>query len=472
MTIENITFPSDTITITNGNGSTTLSGTLTVDYTGGTVTGSLTDGQGRTYSNFTYTANNGGNYVLTSGTTTTSGGAASTYGLAVSYPNTGANAQAPATVTTTSTLIGLGTAQTTNVPVNSSAACFVSGTLIRTERGDVMVEALAVGDLVVTASGTHRPIRWIGHRVTDCRRHPHPDEAQPVRVLAHAFGHQRPMRDLRVSPGHALCVDLLGEVLIPAATLVNGSTIVQEDVDRVTYWHVELDSHDILLAENMPAESYLDMGNRPFFAEAGLIALDGGPDVRVEGSDRTHADFCRPFHVDGPVVEAVRAQLAARAGRIGWHLEAQGLGGMHLMVDGVRIDPVVRGLSARFTLASGARDVWLVSSTGVAAEIAASPDRRRLGLCVRGLAFEDGFGAPRRVSLDDPCLCVGFHVVEDESGEPRRWTAGRACLPAALWEGLEGDLFVRLDLAGPALPRWVAPTTIPSGATVRLALVA
>ena len=98
----------------------------------------------------------------------------------------------------------------------------------------------------------------------------------------------------------------MGEVLIPAIALVDGDTIVQLAVDSVTYWHVELDGHDILLAENLPAESYLKMGNRGFFAEAEAVALHARPDAPT----RTHADFCRPSVDRGPLLEAVRARLA------------------------------------------------------------------------------------------------------------------------------------------------------------------
>ena len=100
-------------------------------------------------------------------------------------------------------------------------------------------------------------------------------------------------------------------MLIPAGLLVNGSTITQEDVDHVTYWHVELDAHAILLAENLPAESYLEMGNRTFFAEAKAVALHALPDAPVA----THANFCRPFVADGPSLEAVKARLAKRAAK-------------------------------------------------------------------------------------------------------------------------------------------------------------
>ena len=183
--------------------------------------------------------------------------------------------------------------------------CFALGTRIRTVDGDVAVESLAVGDLAVTASGDHRPIRWLGHRTVDCRNHAEREHVLPVRIAAHAFGAKRPARDLIVSPGHAICVDALGEVLIPAGLLVNGSTIQQVEVDEVTYWHVELDSHDILLAENMPAESYMDMDNRSFFAESAVVDINASPDARGV----SHAEFCRPFVDRGPLLQAVKMQL-------------------------------------------------------------------------------------------------------------------------------------------------------------------
>ena len=358
--------------------------------------------------------------------------------------------------------------------VIATTVCFAAGTRIRVARGgavdDVPVEHLAVGDLAVTSSGEHRPIRWLGHRRVDCRSHPHPHAVMPVRIAAHAFADNRPARDLVVSPGHALGVDVVGEVLIMALALVNGTTITQEDVDHVTYWHVELDDHDILLAENMPAESYLDMGNRGFFAESDVVDLDAAPDAAIGSAPvPTHADFCRPFHMKGALVEVVRAQLAARARRRGWHLEEQGLGDLHLEVDGARIEPRARGFVARFAVPAEARDVWLVSRTGVAAEVFDLPDTRRVGVCLKGLDVDDGFGALQTVAVDDPRLCVGFHEVERDGAALWRWTAGRARLPASLWAGAEGELVLRVTLAGPMLPRWAAPAAEGDGAALALA---
>jgi hypothetical protein len=183
--------------------------------------------------------------------------------------------------------------------------CFASGSRIMTTRGDVAVERLAIGDLVVTASGAERPIIWIGHR-----RIERPSHAQwPVRVQAGAFGEGLPSRGLRLSPGHAVCVDVMGEVFVPISELVNGDTIAREEVAEVTYWHVELESHDVLLAEGLPCESYMDAGNRAWFGrEYGRLATVDP--VRVAESLTCYA---RPFVDHGPIVEAIRQRLMIRA---------------------------------------------------------------------------------------------------------------------------------------------------------------
>lgn len=331
-----------------------------------------------------------------------------------------------------------------------AAVCFAAGTRIRTVRGDVAVEALQVGDLVVTSAGSHRPVRWTGSRSLDPRRHPRPHEAQPVRIRAGAFGEGRPARDLVVSPGHSVAVTMLDEVLMPASALVNGATIVQEAVERVTYWHVELDSHEVLLAENMPAESYLDMGNRPFFADGGVVAIGASPDA--EAVARTHADFCRPFHQAGVLVEAARVQLAARALELGWRLlPADRLGGLHLLVDGRRVEPEVHDLSAHVLLPAAARDVWLVSDPGVPSARGLGRDSRRLGVFLARLLVDNGFGDRRSIVAGDARLTIGFHGAEAEG----RWTSGRAQLPVELWSGMSGEISLRIDLAGPPVPRWV-----------------
>ena len=194
-----------------------------------------------------------------------------------------------------------------------TAVCYCTGTRIRTTRGDVAVENLAVGDLAITASGGHRPITWIGHRDIDCGAAPVPSDAWPVRIRAGAFGigandNALPERELRLSPGHPVLVGSgPNEHLVPIMCLINGTSVDRVAVDEVTYWHVELDEHDILIAENLPAESFLDYGNRAWFgpdAEAHALA---NPDFVVPGLGAR----CRPVALDGPLVEAERRRLEA-----------------------------------------------------------------------------------------------------------------------------------------------------------------
>ena len=139
------------------------------------------------------------------------------------------------------------------------ASCFATGTKIRTTDGDVPVEELSVGARAVLAGGGTAPVIWIGHREVDFTGEPDPRAAWPVRVRAGAFGPGLPARDLYLSPDHAVFVD---GVLVPVKHLIDGVAIVSEPRGSVTWWHVELPTHDVLLADGLPCESFLDTGAR------------------------------------------------------------------------------------------------------------------------------------------------------------------------------------------------------------------
>jgi hypothetical protein len=144
-----------------------------------------------------------------------------------------------------------------------TVACFAAGTRIATLRGNVAVENLREGDQVRSAFGGTRPVVWLGHRRIVCASHSEAANVCPVRVRAGAFGEGVPSSDVWLSPDHAVYIE---GVLIPVRYLANGTSIMQEVVDAVTYWHVELTHHDVILAEGLLAESYLDTGNRAAFA--------------------------------------------------------------------------------------------------------------------------------------------------------------------------------------------------------------
>lgn len=192
---------------------------------------------------------------------------------------------------------------TTDVAVNP---CFAAGTRILTVRGEIAVEDLKEGDVVITHAGEEQPIIWIGRREVDIAAHRRPETLRPVIIEPGALGDGVPARRLVVSPDHAL---FLEGVLVPAKELLNWTSIRQDiTATRVTYYHIELARHDIIFAEGMPAETYLDTGHRGVFdnAEALIIAHPALMQQRRE------AEGCAPLCLGGPMLAAIRQRLAAR----------------------------------------------------------------------------------------------------------------------------------------------------------------
>ena len=188
-------------------------------------------------------------------------------------------------------------------PVDPIMPCFARGTLIRTPDGEVPVEDLAEGDRVALAGGGEAAVRWIGRRRVHVGRHVDPVSVSPVRFEAGSLAEGVPSRALRVSPDHAM---LVSDVLVPAGLLVNGETIVRQDVETVEYFHVELPTHDVLIAEGAAAESYFDSGNRSTFANASIVSLT--PRFAAE---RTGTP-CREMGLSGERLDAIRASLPGR----------------------------------------------------------------------------------------------------------------------------------------------------------------
>ena len=135
--------------------------------------------------------------------------------------------------------------------------CFGRGTLIRTDHGEVPVEDLLIGDMVMTVNGA-MPVKWVGRRTirrtASASWHP---AILPIRVAKFAIDEQTPSRDLCLSQGHNLFID---GVLIPVDHLVNGrSIVVDHDAkasETIEYFSVELDTHQAIFAEGMMAETF------------------------------------------------------------------------------------------------------------------------------------------------------------------------------------------------------------------------
>jgi hypothetical protein len=277
----------------------------------------------------------------------------------------------------------------------------LGGSRILTARGEVAVERLQIGEGVVTASGELRPIVGIDHRRFAAARLAGPDEVRPVRIAAHAFGHDLPARDLYLAPGQAIAWE---GWLVPAVDLVNGRSIVQLERRDFECWQVELASHDVILAEGLPTETCLDAG-------------------AAAPASETSLPLAETAEARAPAQAQLLAQLAARGCALSHD------GDPHLIADGQRIDPI-RLDEARYAFVApeGAAELALASRIFVPAEVQpGSPDRRPLGLCVCRLQL-DGIETP----LDfPPAVGQGWHAPEIRDGTAlRRWTSGVAKLPA------------------------------------------
>ena len=189
------------------------------------------------------------------------------------------------------------------IVATAGVACYAAGTRIATPDSETTVEALRMGDLVRTLDGAARPVRWVGWRKIQVTRHREPSLVRPIVVEANAFAIGRPARALRLSPDHGIFVD---GALVPARLLVNGTSIrIDTRCRTVTYYHIELDSHDIVLAEGLPAESYLETGHRHMYANGGTtIALHPDFAARV-----WEMEGCAPLVQTGPRLDAIRANL-------------------------------------------------------------------------------------------------------------------------------------------------------------------
>lgn len=202
-----------------------------------------------------------------------------------------------------------GNAASESVQNFTSTICFMPGTMIRTPDGSVAVETLKVGDLVMAMDGRALPVVWLG-RQTVSTVFADKLRVLPIRIKAGAFGENVPSRDLLVSPDHALLVD---SALINAGALVNGSSIIREtNVPRTfTYYHVEVDDHSLILAENTPAETFVDNVDR--------LAFDNWAEHEAmypDGKSITELPYPRAkAHRQVPV--AIRVKLAERAHAIG-----------------------------------------------------------------------------------------------------------------------------------------------------------
>ncbi|ATJ90313.1 MULTISPECIES: Hint domain-containing protein [Acetobacter] len=313
------------------------------------------------------------------------------------------------------------------------AACFLTGVKLRTVSGDVSVEDIRKGDmLLVQHDGREceKPVVWVGkNRKIVSAGLPDDEAGYPVRVLKDALAEGVPYQDMLVTSEHCLLMD--GR-FVPVRMLVNGTSIFYDrTLTTYEYYHVETEDHSVLVADGVLTESYLDTGNRSSFVSDSNV-------VSLHSRGKTWAaDAAAPLEVRADFVEPLFRALAERAGVVaGTAPEAQD---RHLTQDaelsllteaGSFIRPVrqTKGQMVSFMVPAGVSAVRLVSRASRPCDVIGPfvDDRRTLGVLVGSvMVLHANQMQPVTTHLTDADLS-GWHGLE-QGGV--RWTNGNAVLP-------------------------------------------
>ncbi len=145
-----------------------------------------------------------------------------------------------------------------------TSPCFTPGTLIATDQGLQAVETLQRGDLLVTRDNGLKRVMWVGQRAFHYRDVAGDPALCPILIKAGAFGEGYPAQDMIVSPEHRFLVGphvspLMGgepEALVAARHLINTTSIRPASMLGVTYLHLLMNAHEVILANGAWTESF------------------------------------------------------------------------------------------------------------------------------------------------------------------------------------------------------------------------
>ncbi|CUH77921.1 Hint domain-containing protein [Tropicibacter naphthalenivorans] len=165
--------------------------------------------------------------------------------------------------------------------------CFERSTRIHTPQGLIPAGRLQTGDWVCTWSGRKQQIKWIGSKTVEGA-----GAAAPIRFDVDTIGNFRPVK---LSPQHRVLISspqaelMFGarDVLVPAIALLDGNRIRQVARRQVSYVHILLDRHDILIAEGAPCESLL-----PGWRTRDILTAQDREEIRVALNDESR-EPCR-----------------------------------------------------------------------------------------------------------------------------------------------------------------------------------
>ncbi|MBI0066655.1 Hint domain-containing protein [Commensalibacter sp. M0134] len=331
--------------------------------------------------------------------------------------------------------------------------CFLLGTNILTSKGEKPVESLSVGDEVVAICNNgriNRKIVWIGKMDISVDQGKNRYDLYPVCIKAHAFGLNKPHRDLYLTPEHTVYID---GGLIPVRMLVNGrSIVIDKSRDKFQIYHVETEQHSILLSENLMTESYLNTDDKYLFDND--IVNFGLEFNEHAGHKSWENDAAAPLTVSRSKVEPIWNRLDRRATQLGYKPVIKRAitrnPDLCLITDkGKKIKPVhFKDNIYSFFIPDGTYVVAMNSKTSLPSDVIGPfiDDRRTLGVLVSKISVISN----RTLIMfpTDISELSGWHGIEPDRTD--RWTMGLAQLPIEITRFGTGKKLIRVELTDTA----------------------
>ncbi|WP_299741957.1 Hint domain-containing protein [uncultured Tateyamaria sp.] len=193
-------------------------------------------------------------------------------------------------------LVGIERDEARSKLAHLTCARFTRGTHITMASGaQKPIEDLVVGERVLTRNDGVQEVRWVGQSTVRAT-----GDFAPIRIRAGTLNNDR---DLIVSPDHRLFIyqrkDRLGagrsELLVKARHLVNNDSVTVQDGGFVDYFELLFDTHQIIYAEGIAAESMLiDTRTMPALPKEVSSQLTSHTDAGLSGLDVTETLLDRP----------------------------------------------------------------------------------------------------------------------------------------------------------------------------------
>lgn len=340
----------------------------------------------------------------------------------------------------------------------ANVSCFLAGSMINTPNGLIAVEDIKVGDYIVCYNEDqqeNRTVIWTGYNTVSVNALLPEDEANyPVRVLKNAIADNVPSKDLLVTQEHCL---LINNQFIPVRMLVNNSTIFYDhSITEYTYYHIETETHSVIMADGTLTESYLDTGNRASFKSNGNIVSI------VNKKKQWNLDSAAPLVTTRNIVELIFYKLLARAHMLGFPYNLPTLPtttdyGLYLLTDNNEVIEVAYQSHKRFAfkIPEYVKNVRLMSHTNQPSKTIGAfvDDRRHLGVLVGSVTLLEH---NESYSIDTHLRSTHLQGWDVQENPYYRWTNGSALLPIRKEESHHTTvLIVHIVDGGP----YLLPTT-------------